>query len=152
MRALSIKQPWAWLICAGYKDIENRNWSINKSVLRYGGLPQRIYVHAGAKVDNDGAIQLWENKERLGIQGCINTWVEICNTWEQGAIIGEVDIVGCRFRFGEENGNLYSIWHEVGMYGFLLANPLLYDKPIPCKGKLGFFGVDLGIVATTKEG
>ncbi len=28
MKALSIKQPWAWLICAGYKDIENRSWRI----------------------------------------------------------------------------------------------------------------------------
>ena len=39
MKALSIKQPWAWLICAGYKDIENRDWST-----KFRG---RIYVHAG---------------------------------------------------------------------------------------------------------
>ena len=24
MKALSIRQPWAWLICSGYKDIENK--------------------------------------------------------------------------------------------------------------------------------
>ena len=24
---LSIRQPWAWLIVNGYKDIENRTWS-----------------------------------------------------------------------------------------------------------------------------
>ena len=24
--ALSIRQPWAWLIVNGYKDIENRDW------------------------------------------------------------------------------------------------------------------------------
>lgn len=23
---LSIRQPWAWLIVNGYKDIENRTW------------------------------------------------------------------------------------------------------------------------------
>ena len=27
MRALSIKQPWSWLIVHGHKDIENRDWS-----------------------------------------------------------------------------------------------------------------------------
>ena len=27
--ALSIRQPWAWLIVNGYKDIENRNWKTN---------------------------------------------------------------------------------------------------------------------------
>jgi hypothetical protein len=26
MKALSIRQPWASLIVAGYKDIENRSW------------------------------------------------------------------------------------------------------------------------------
>jgi len=61
-----------------------------------------------------------------------------------GAIIGEVDIVGCLYRHGEENPN-YSPWHEIGMYGLLLANPALYDKPIPCKGKLGFFEPDIPI-------
>ncbi|WP_229215634.1 ASCH domain-containing protein [Duganella sp. CY15W] len=29
MKALSIRQPWAWLIVNGYKDIENRSWSTN---------------------------------------------------------------------------------------------------------------------------
>ncbi len=27
MKALSIRQPWAWLIVNGYKDIENRSWN-----------------------------------------------------------------------------------------------------------------------------
>ena len=26
MKALSIRQPWAWLIVNGHKDIENRSW------------------------------------------------------------------------------------------------------------------------------
>lgn len=26
---LSIKQPWAWLICKGHKAIENRSWKMN---------------------------------------------------------------------------------------------------------------------------
>jgi hypothetical protein len=26
MKALSIRQPWAWLIVHGWKDVENRNW------------------------------------------------------------------------------------------------------------------------------
>ena len=26
MKALSIRQPWAWLIVHGRKDIENRSW------------------------------------------------------------------------------------------------------------------------------
>ena len=26
MKAISIRQPWAWLIVNGYKDVENRTW------------------------------------------------------------------------------------------------------------------------------
>lgn len=47
-----------------------------------------------------------------------------------GAIIGEVDITGCV----EKSDSWFT-----GPYGFVLTNPTLYEKPIPCKGKLGFF-------------
>lgn len=56
-----------------------------------------------------------------------------------GGLIGEVDITDCYFRSGEENNNLYSVWHIPGQYGFVLANPVLYDKPIPCRGQLRLF-------------
>jgi hypothetical protein len=26
LRCLAIRQPWAWAICVGAKDIENRTW------------------------------------------------------------------------------------------------------------------------------
>jgi hypothetical protein len=29
-KAISICQPWAWLIVNGYKDIENRIWASNQ--------------------------------------------------------------------------------------------------------------------------
>jgi len=38
MKALSIIQPWAWLITRGYKDIENRGW--------YTPYRGRFLVHA----------------------------------------------------------------------------------------------------------
>lgn len=33
MAALSIRQPWAWLVVQGYKDIENRDWPTNFGAL-----------------------------------------------------------------------------------------------------------------------
>ena len=42
MKALSIRQPWAWLIVNGYNDIENRTWSTD-----FRG---RVYVHTGRKI------------------------------------------------------------------------------------------------------
>jgi hypothetical protein len=142
MKALSIRQPWAWLICAGYKDVENRTWWIHMPpLLNYPATPRRIYVHTG-KVIDERAWNFLEDKVTKEVWQMIRT-IEFHNALSTTAVIGEVDIVGCKYRFGDENNDLYSVWHEVGMYGFLLANPTLYDKPIPCKGKLGFFEPDI---------
>ena len=141
MKALSIKQPWAWLICSGYKDIENRNWKIGRNP-RHGqytsydvanfsiNLPKRIYVHAGKKPDIVGSGVI--------IADCLDheSWTKYGAVAEfsYGAIIGEVDIIDC---VAKSN----SPWF-VGKYGFVLANPVLYEKPIPYRGALGFFEVE----------
>jgi hypothetical protein len=52
-----------------------------------------------------------------------------------GAIVGEVDITGC---VTQSN----SPWF-LGKFGFHLANAKAYDKPITCKGSLGFFNPKL---------
>ena len=40
LKAISIRQPWAWLIVNGYKDVENRTWKA-----KYTGA---LLIHAGA--------------------------------------------------------------------------------------------------------
>ena len=139
-KALSIKQPWAWLICAGYKDIENRNWQIGRKPtpglhsISYGlRLPNRVYIHAGKGVDWQATMAIdagelpWLTHDALdGLRG---------TPFALGAIIGEVDITDCVKASA-------SPWFE-GPYGFTLANPTLYDKPIPYRGQLGFFEVAL---------
>jgi hypothetical protein len=141
MKALSIKQPWAWLICKGYKDIENRNWSFSP----HRELPMKAYIHA-SRDDSD----LRDEKvtefiySRLGREQAIKylqaQQTKVLNGERViryglsfGALIGEVVITGCV----KESK---SPWF-VGPYGFVLANPVLYDKPIPYRGQLGLFEV-----------
>lgn len=133
MKALSIRQPWAWLICAGYKDVENRTWWIHMPpFLDYPATPRRIYVHTGKISDVERIGNACEN-ERWILERLTDSQkaAYFGGAFHRGAIIGEVSIVGC-----VEKSD--SPWF-VGPYGLLLANPVLYDKPIPCKGKLGFF-------------
>jgi hypothetical protein len=40
LKAISIRQPWAWLIVNGYMDVENRIWAAN--------VRGRVLIHAGA--------------------------------------------------------------------------------------------------------
>ncbi len=143
MKALSIQQPWAWLICAGYKDIENRDWKIGRKPALGGRfqdralqLPQRIYVHAGKIFDEEGyQWLLWSpDSPELGKANdeLDRMFMNPKQHSEQfGAIIGEVDIIACVEKSA-------SPWF-VGKYGFVLANPVAYASPIPCRGRLGFF-------------
>ena len=141
MKALSIKQPWAWLICAGHKDIENRTWKIGRNS-RHGPystrdvdnfsikLPERVYVHAGKKFDEEALELLTERFPE--------TNMSLLNPAARnvlGAIIGEIDILDC---VTESE----SPWFT-GPYGFVLSNPVLYSTPIPYRGQLGFFEVKL---------
>ena len=131
MKALSIRQPWAWLIGAGFKDIENRDWQT-----QFRG---RIYIHTGKKADHQGFWQLWRSELCLSLPDYAQ--IQIANLtpfWEQSAIIGEVDVVDCVTSSD-------SMWF-VGKYGLVLANPVLYEEPILCKGKLGFFEPDFKLI------
>jgi len=123
MKALSIRQPWAWLICAAYKDVENRAWASH-----FRG---RIYIHTGKQLDIDN--QGWYFiKEILSSLAWLHIFkTEFIQDLARGAIIGEVNVIDC-VRYSR------SPWFT-GPFAFVLSHPVLYEEPIPCKGKLGFF-------------
>lgn len=117
LRAISIRQPWAWLIVSGFKDIENRVWKTK----RLG----RTLIHAAQQYDND-APTAW-------IEDLIGQRLPI--SMERGAIIGEAVITGCV-------SSHKSPWF-FGPQGFVLCNQRQYYNPIPCKGRLSFFVPDV---------
>ena len=116
--ALSIRQPWAWLIVNGYKDIENRNWRTS--------VRGRIYIHAGKGMTRDEWAMCQATVEEINPRIVLPLPDEL----ERGGIVGVVDVTGCV----EESD---SPWF-FGEFGFTLANA----KPLPftvCRGELGFF-------------
>jgi hypothetical protein len=117
LKALSLTQPMAWAIFHG-KDIENRQWPTK--------VRGRIYIHASMRWNKEHYYWIVQNENRL-VTG-IN---KLPHEFVHGAIIGEVDIVDCVT-------NHASRWWT-GPYGFILANPVEYEKPINCRGMLGFF-------------
>ncbi len=117
MKALSIRQPWAWLIVHGYKDVENRTWATRCRV--------PLLVHAGLTLD-PGYDRAAELARELGIA------LPAASDLPRGAIVGRVRIVDCVTWHP-------SRWFE-GPYAFVLADaePI---EPIPMKGMLGLFAV-----------
>ncbi len=114
MKALSIQQPWAWLIANGCKEIENRDWPTK--------VRGQFYIHAGKKIDKD-AID-WIRGEFPHIP--------LPSEFEVGGIVGQARIVDCITASD-------SPWF-FGKFGFVIkdAIPLPFR---PYKGQLGFFEI-----------
>lgn len=146
MKTISIKQPWASLICSGIKDIENRTW---KCPQKYIG--QRVLIHAGKTIDNNAVdkIAVFNGALAQLLQNGIYK-----NEFPLGSIIGIVEIVGCEINYpstwaGKSTGVLIGnkFYHKNGeepIYNWVLANPVLFDKPIiGVRGKLRFWDYEL---------
>jgi hypothetical protein len=130
IKALSIMQPWAWLIVNRHKAIENRDWPT-----RFRG---PVAIHAGKKVDLPAAMEVTNGIHP--VTGEISA-IEAPDRWQTGGIVGVADIVDCVT-------SAVSPWF-VGRYGFVLANQRPVDF-IPVRGELGFFDWRKNVV-TSKE-
>lgn len=145
MKTLSIKQPWASLICTprndnpnlGIKDIENRTWKTN-----YRG---KILIHASGSW-----FKYPKKEETLGDLFSESQWEEIRENYQKNlysildpkaitdrlptsAIIGEVEIIDCVI-------NHESIWAEksefqcCGIFPTNDCNPCGHFKSEKSKG------------------
>lgn len=118
MKALSIRQPWAWLIIHGGKDIENREWTT--------GVRGNILVHASKGMTQQEYEDAADFATECGFTKSLPAFEEL----KRGGIIGIVEIVDCVTQSK-------SPWF-VGRYGFVLKRP--YPLPFKeMKGQLGFF-------------
>lgn len=134
--ALSIQQPWAWLITHGYKEIENRDWQPT-----YRG---RILIHAGKKgdegwyVNNEPVPGLWKHYLHT-VKGLTHielpaTKAEFHRDHQLGGIVGIATLA-------DVVSQSDSHWF-VGRYGLVLkdAQPLPF---LPYRGQRKLFPVNL---------
>lgn len=113
MKALSIRQPWAWLICFGGKDIENRCWGT-----RFRGA---FLLHAA------------KGMTRAEYEDCADfANLPPYEKLERGGIVGVAHLVDCVTAHSSE-------WFN-GPYGFVLAEVRALPF-VACQGALGFFDV-----------
>lgn len=98
MQAISVRQPYAWLIVNGYKDIENRTWPT-----RFRGT---LLIHAAGKLHRDmGWVREIAAEEGIKLPARFST----------GGIVGVVEVVSCVQRHRSD-------WFH-GPYGFVLTRP-----------------------------
>lgn len=119
LKALTIRQPWAWLVTNGYKDIENRIWAT-----RHRG---PLLIHAGSSTADIHADVRKYIERKHG--------VKLPEAFDMGAIVGVVDIVDCVTKHP-------SPWYHKHGFGWVVAKPRRLPAK-PCKGKLKIFSPDL---------
>lgn len=131
MKTISVQQPWASLICAGIKDVENRTWKPKEN-------PGRILIHASKKASKtilDKIPVEWASSI-LNNQTFGN--IPYFEDMPSNAIIGYVDLVDIK----EETDSLWDAGE--GQLKWVLDNAYLFDDPIcDVKGKLHLFDYEM---------
>lgn len=126
MKALSVRAPWWWAILHG-KPVENRDWHTN-----FRGV---VLLHASLhwsrrEIEEDlEDIQHMAEKDGLKMPEVDLAWMLECG----GCIVGSIEVTNCV----TDHPSAFF----VGKFGFVLRHPVVYMKPVPFKGALGFFDV-----------
>lgn len=124
MKALSIRQPWAWLITHGHKTIENRTWDTKKR--------GRFLIHASSK--RPSADDMRAAKE---ICQKLNIVLPEAMDFSLGAIVGYATLIG-------------TVTESSDPFFFGPVGHLLKDcntvEPVRFKGALSFFSTPYCIV------
>ena len=124
MIALSIRQPWAWLIVHGHKPVENRGWPT-----QHRG---DLLIHAGRLFDSEGLASVLDVFPGLR--------AALPNQYELGGIVGKAQLVSCVQSHA-------SRWFT-GPYGFVMLDPRPLSF-VPLRGQLGLFEVDMSAALHT---
>lgn len=133
---LSVRQPWAWLLCENLKNVENRSWKTN-----YRGT---LYIHAGKSFDLD-ALNWMFDRSLVTHAAALEVFKHFCiipckekggikimkNKEEFGAIVGRVDLIDC--------GRSQSVWAQQDVKYHWTVRHGQHIVPIPMRGQLGLF-------------
>tara|TARA_R100001086_G_scaffold14820_1_gene7345 strand:+ start:148 stop:597 length:450 start_codon:yes stop_codon:yes gene_type:complete len=142
MKVLSVRQPWAYLIVAGYKPVENRTWNTS-----YRG---PLLIHASKAMEpDDFPVQRQWIKE---------SGIMIPEDLPRGAIVGSATLTDVHdwasppytgFVPGQVKYSP-SPWFE-GPYGFEMADAVEFVEPIQCRGQLGIRDVSDSLAARVSK-
>lgn len=132
VKCLSIRQPWAYWIVNGFKDVENRTWDT-----KHRGL---FLIHAAKGMTNDEFVKSGSTvRSALTLQGKPHMPVyPNRNLLEFGGIVG-----ACILKDVYSPGRYMMPipWYNQDGYGFQLEQVIKLPFR-PLKGQLNFFNVE----------
>lgn len=155
MKALTLRQPWAWMMATGIvrtdgvtvrKTIENRRWNTS-----FRG---QFLIHAAkgmTRAEYDGAIEWIADEIYVGVGDRAHAFPPP-EKLERGGIVGIATLVSvippCK---PDLFGACKHLWHMPEQFGFVLENikPLPF---VPMNGALGFHNVPEDVMKQVQLG
>lgn len=125
MKALTIRQPWADAIAHGPKRVENRSWPAPDK-----HIGTRILIHAASTPDRNAELPEGTNLSYGNVPGD-----------QRGALIAIATLEGCHF-----DEECCKPWGMTGYFHWDLSNITTLATPIPAKGALGFWAVNVDLL------
>jgi len=126
LKIITIKQPWATLIAAGYKKYEFRSWKT-----KYRG---PLLIHAGKGIDS----QAMKRFEDLNL------------SYPKSKIIALVQLEDCiliddifNSQLLNENNKVYGTDDKIGLYAWKLSNIENVNINEDIKGRLGLWNIEI---------
>lgn len=159
MKAISLWQPWASAVAIGLKKVETRG---RRTLVR-----GRIAIHAAQKRSREQRCKWWrdfgmepeiieafEEKQFLSATP-LDQWEERFEQLPFGAIIATVELVDCididdlrnpdgapyRMKISYTESLLGN--YGPGRFAWRFENVERLKEPVPCRGRQGWFDVDL---------
>ncbi|WP_454112811.1 hypothetical protein [Microbacterium maritypicum] len=142
-RILTVRQPWAWAIIHGGKNVENR---VRNIAGEYRG---PVLIHVAKKYAAG-----WTSPVLAGVMNRHDGVYAEPQPWRDhsGMIIGVVDLVdshpvdACIEQQHDGDWLVCSEWAERAGHHLVLANPRGLDDPFPYTGMLGLGRTDFRVV------
>jgi hypothetical protein len=160
MKAITVKQPWAWAIAHGEKSVENRSrqhpWT--------SAIGERIAIHAGKGWDRNAwdlkvmfglaervAYRLYGHEQWYPAAGLITVMAQQFH--HRGAVLAtaQLDDVHQPHQCSDvgENG-LCSPWAQADAWHLVLSDIQPLPQAIPCRGYQGLWTVPDGLLSPTE--
>lgn len=132
LRCISVRQPWAWAILTGAKNIENR---VARGVTKTGQLIRPIShtglvgIHASQTISREGMLDV-----RIR---ALAKWLEggpvDLDQLPTGQILGLAEIGACHL----DTGICCGPWADRGVFHIPLTRVWQLAAPVPARGALG---------------
>lgn len=144
MKALTIRQPWASLIVAGVKDVENRSWPVPDWLF---GEP--LAIHSAARLDKAAHAARATVLAGEAVPGGHFIALDAQSAQACGIVLGSVEVVGChhaddcdealRIASGNEHVRMFcSRWAEPDAYHWVITQPEIW-QPMALTGRQGLW-------------